>query len=248
MNINKHLQRLGDSYDRTSYWLILLLAVSSDAVSETLPAILSDSTTPSLLSSSDTTKLFIAVLTLIGVPLCRSFWSNRNEKNAFRIFMKAHTRHTKNGFGSESSVEFARNHLGMSGDWLDFLDEKNVGVPQILLDIQSAITKTLTQESHSSKVWPYVTYLGVNEDYSPIEHDSVIWKLKKEETRSIANYFISQEQVVTAFKTQNDQPYFELIKSEHYHHREQWCQRMVTILNDLAEHYVHMLELRKVLK
>ncbi len=246
-NLNNHQgARYGwSTYSLTS--LVLLLGLSLPAL-----AIASDSSPSSQLpvsffSSSDTVKLLIAVLALVGVPLIRSIWSKYQEKQAFRVFLKAHTKNAQGSFGEESSVDFVRDNLGISGNWLELLANHNLGVPAIFIGIHDAIQHTLTDEAHGMGYNPFVSYLGVNNEYAPLDHDSVIWQLAKNETKATANYFISQEQVLSGLKSQYSSPFFELIKSDHAHHRKQWCSGLEASLQDMAEHYVNLIQLRKVL-
>ncbi len=238
-NLNNHQ---GARYGWSTYWLISPIALAPSAIAST-----SSSIPPSLFSTSDSIKLLIFALTVIGVPLIRSLWSSHNEKVAFKIFLKGHTKNAKDNFGHECSIDHARDHHNASGEWVDLLEGKGLGIPEYLLIINKTIEEYASKVSHDQKVWPFLTYLGVNNDNAPLDHGSIIWKLKKHETKAAANYFISQEQVVTALKTQYETPYFNLIKDGDFHHREQWCKRLKGCLHDLADHYVNIVELRKVL-
>lgn len=186
-------------------------------------------------------------MSAVAVPFARSLWVARSEKQAFKVFLKAHAINAEGNFGDECSIEFARNNLKLNGQWMDILENNDLGVPKILVIIQEAIHKALSQSSHDEKYWPYITYLGTNNENAPLEHSSIIWKLTQSETKAAANYFITQEQVLTALKTQYEPPYFALIKDGSLAQRQQWCQRLESVLFDLAEHYVNLIALRKVL-
>lgn len=201
-----------------------------------------------LISSGDTIKILIALTAFIAVPLVRSFWVAYKERAAFRVFLKAHTKNAKNSFRDECSVDFVRNSLNKSGAWLNLLEQKAVGVPSLLISVHDAMLKSLDDLSSDNNYWPFISYLGVINGYAPLEHDSVIWKLKKNETKATANYFISQEQVLSSLKNQYEKPFFELIKCSDHAKREQWCRGIEASLYDLAEHYVNIIELRRILK
>jgi hypothetical protein len=201
-----------------------------------------------LFSSSDTAKILIALVTVFAAPLIRSLISDYREKSAFKVFLKAHTKNAKDSFGKEHSIKFVRESLSLKGEWIDTLEMYGLGVPEILIGIQETISKALLPESCSSGYWPYITYLGVKNESTPIEPESIIWKLKKEETRAAANYFISQEQVLSSLRTQYEEPYFELIKNGNLEQRVQWCQRLESSLIDLSEHYVNLVKLRTVIQ
>ncbi len=246
-NLNNHQ---GAHYGWPTYSLtalVLLLGLSLPTLALAPDAPLSSQLPVSFFSSSDTVKLLIAVLALVGVPLIRSIWSKYQEKQAFRVFLKAHTKNAQGSFGEESSVDFVRDNLEITGDWIELLASHNLGVPAIFISIHDAIQRALTDEAHKSGYWPYISYLGVNNEYAPLDHDSVIWQLAKNETKATANYFISQEQVLSGLKSQYSSPFFELIKSDHTHHRKQWCNGIEASLQDMAEHYVNLIQLRKVL-
>ena len=238
----------GARHGWSTHWLVATIAyLPCIVIASSAPAVKTVAN-PALFSSSDTIKLLIALVTVIAVPFFRSVFLRRRENLAFKVFLKAHSKNAKLSFGGENSVSFVRDTLGINADWLNVLEAADIGVPSFLTEMQKSIDKALLPASQKSKYWPYIAYLGVNSENAPLGPESIIWKLKKPETKAAANYFISQEQVLSSLKTQYESPYFDLIKEGDQAARIQWCRRLESSIYDLAEHYVNIIKLRKVLK
>ena len=63
----------------------------------------------------------------------------------------------------------------------------------------------------------------------------------------VSKYLITQEQILSSLEAQYDETYMKLITSGSLLKRQQWCQAAFSIIEDMAEHYINALELKKML-
>jgi hypothetical protein len=190
--------------------------------------------------------LFIAIVAVIVVPLFRYYHSQRTVKKSYLIYLKANIKSTLDHYGDECSIDYARAELPASAStWIDSLEKSNTGVPLLLVDIYQKFEKAEAQAPSPDSYIPFVSYSVM--PISELSHDHPIWSLEKEQTKWITGYLLSQAQVVKSIRELYSAPFFDLLSKAEIERRRQWVHGGYVLVEELAEHYINTISLKKKL-
>lgn len=173
------------------------------------------------------------------IPVIKAWINKRTLRATYRSYLLAHVENTLESFGGVGSTHFADTDLPShaDSDWLAFLTEHNLGVPQIFADITSVIDKART----SADYIPSVSYFGLGGN--PLASNSPLWTIPGRESQVAVRYFLTQKQVETSLDYQYSGWYFDLIRSTTPTARERWCLGLENVLFDMAQHYKAAIDL-----
>ena len=190
--------------------------------------------------------LFIAVLAVVVVPLFRYYHSQRSIKKSYLIYLKANIKSTLDHYGAVCSIDEARQQLSDSNlAWIDALEEKEMAVPLLLVDIYQKFEQAEAQPPSPDSYIPFVSYSAM--PISELGHDHPIWSLEKEQTKWITGYLLSQAQVVKSIRELYTAPFFDLLSKADTERRRQWVHGGYVVVEELAEHYINTINLKKKL-
>ena len=207
-----------------------------------------------LITPDNIAKLLLALiaitLTHAMLPAIKSLLEENKKRLSFRRFLKQHVENTTSKYGSPCNLEMAKKLISKDVaagarklDWLEMLETSDLGVPEMLIEMQKALDIAVSKHGHDKRYIPFLSYFGFAD--IPLEHDSIVWNLNKNTSRSVMDYIISEKQVKTALEAQYEATFFRLIESDLYSARQQWCKSAEAILCDLSEHYINTRKLAK---
>ena len=123
------------------------------------------------------------------------------------------------------------------------LEKEGHGVPDILLTLCDAFDKA-EASVHNEKLYiPIITYSGM--DNTELDHNHPVWTLKRDKTRLISDYLLSQRQIIDSTKAQHEKPLVELIHSDDPENHKRWIAAGRQMLGELVEHYIATQRLSK---
>lgn len=209
---------------------------------------------PTFLSPSTLNKAILSIILLIlanvAIPAIRHAWKSRAKKKSFLTYLDANVESAINRYGREDATAYIAKHtFGKDSHmpaWFDRLHRARGSSPLLLVHMHQAIETAATQAGHDREYIPFLSYSGMPPH--DLDHSHPIWSLKKETSKVISDFLVSQAQVEGSLKEQYAPPFFDLIKSDNYEHRQQWCDAGYAIIDDLAEHYLNAIKLRKYLR
>ncbi len=241
-------KRYGRSKSVVSFAFILLFACSGKVLA--FSGILSPEVQQVSIDTLSILKilipLFIAILAVVVVPLFRYYHSQRTVKKSYLIYLKANIKSTLDHYGDECSIAYARQELPDSAStWIDSLEQNGTGVPLLLVDIYQKFAKAEVQPPSPDSYIPFVSYSAM--PIAELSHDHPIWSLKKEQTKWITGYLLSQAQVVKSIRELYTAPFFDLLSKADIERRRQWIHGGYVLVEELAEHYINTISLKKKL-
>ena len=172
---------------------------------------------------------------LIGViiPQVQSIFSFILAKVTFKNYLEAIIENTLRTFGDENSIEFVvTNCLHCRPNWLEKLENANLGVPELLWQLHLAVQEA---ENRLDGFFPIIQYVGP--DASELDHEHVIWKFKRELSFNIARFYVSRKQVSDSIAGLYSEPFFKFITGTD-EEKKRWVMGAYTAIEDLALHYV----------
>lgn len=233
----------GDSYGWPSRSVIFIFAVITLYPS----SVMADASIGTYFDTYWLGKVLIALGTIFIaqaiIPLIKSWHQARKLRFTYRNYLLVHVNNTLEHFQGAGLSHLCERHSSerRDSDWLRFLVEHNLEIPEIFISVETVITKALSDD----KYIPSVSYLGLEGNL--LDHTSPIWSLDGPESIAALEYFLTQQQVETALDYQYSGWYFGLIKSD-LKDRERCCRGLENVLLDMAQHYRAARNLRDELK
>lgn len=220
---------------------LLLLAFS--------PIAAASSGSTSTLAEKALIPITLLLLAQVAIPALRHLWNDRSQKKAFIAYMGANVESTLERYGHEKSIEsLLENELSECAQlpfWVERLQKERDTAPVLLLQMQLALEEAVTQDAHTRGYIPFLSYSSLTT--GELDHNHPIWSMEKHVAKLISDYLVSQAQIETSLKEQYGTPFYSLIKSDSYEQRHQWCAAGFIILDDLADHYLNTLALKRYL-
>lgn len=217
------------------------------ALSLCSPTVYAHSGTSSSLAEKALIPIILLLLAQVAIPAVRHILRGRAQKKAFIAYIEANVESTLARYGEERSLQsLLDNELKecpITPFWVERMQNERDSAPVLLLQMQLALEEAVTQEAHSRGYIPFLSYSGMKA--GELDHSHPIWSMAKEEAKLVSDFLVSQAQVETSLNEQYSPPFFNLIKSDSYEQRHQWCAAGFVILDDLAEHYLNTLALKQ---
>lgn len=222
--------------------LIGVISASSAAHAATSPA-----TNHSLLGKF-IIALAVAILVHAAIPAIKHFLSQRSIKKSYLAYLNASIDSTLVRYGKECSIDFATKHLlphHKNSDWINALNKAGLGIPAIMLSLSNAFDKTEATLNDTQPYIPIVSYSGLAQ--TDLDHEHPVWSLPKRQTKVISIYLLSQQQILDSVKAQFEQPIINFINSDKLEDRKRWVNFGRKMLDELVEHYIATIELKRLL-
>lgn len=189
------------------------------------------------------------ILAHAAVPLIKYHWSSKVSRKAYKAYLFKSVESAKIRFDAEhehTPEKIRKEHpevVDPHDDWLVLLEKNHSGVPQLLLMMAQAISKRNSENGDNQKYIPFISYAGM--PTSEINHEHPIWLFSKRDNSIISKYLLSELQVERSITDLYGKHLLELATSEDPKKRVRWTSAAFMLLEDLAEHYVNMLELER---
>lgn len=191
--------------------------------------------------------IFALILAHALVPLIKYAWSTRVSRKAYRAFLVSNINSAKIRFGAEKTIAEVRDKcpavIAEDGKWLEYLEKYDANVPKVFIVMAQAIGKRFSGNPEDEKYVPFLTYNGM--PTSELDHEHPIWLFSRKDNAVISKYLLSERQVEQSIKDLYERPLVSLAASKKPPDRARWSGAALSLLKELAEHYVNLLELER---
>jgi len=234
-----------NGWSKTGLIVLVLFSSASEAFAQDS----SPSGDPSTLVLNERTLLYLAGLLLAhaAVPLVRYIWQVKTNKKSYRAFLASNIESAKKRFGNCLDTQFVRKDLpkyeGYDDTWLQMLEEKGVGAPELVSMMASTVAKRLDGEEKHERYVPYISYAGM--PTAELNHEHPIWLFSKKENAIISKFLISELQVERSVQDLYSKPLIDLATSVSRQDRKRWTDAAFGLVAELSEHYLDLLRLER---
>ncbi|MCP4866729.1 MAG: hypothetical protein GY897_22570 [Alteromonas sp.] len=194
----------------------------------------------------------LCALLLVNVllPAFRHYRNLKSIKLSYLEFLRADIDSVKKRYDDVvPRSEVSAMHPGChdSKSWLEILTKKdsNAEIPAEIVQIDNLLHRAMQSVSEEPPYYPLITYTTMPS--TEISHDHPLWKLKKEHTKVISRYLNSEVEVQETTKSLYSSPMFDWINGDNVEQRKRWIMGAESLLDELANHYIHVKELDELL-